>query len=49
MVQVVNVVASGALDVELDLETVARELDDVVDYDPEKYLVRTFGSVTMHH
>lgn len=37
MVQVVNVVASGALDVELDLETVARELDDVVDYDPEKY------------
>jgi len=37
MVQVVNVVASGALDVELDLESVARELDDVVDYDPEKY------------
>ena len=37
MVQVVNVVASGALDVELDLEAVARELDDVVDYDPEKY------------
>ena len=37
MVQVVNVVASGALDVELDLESVALELDDVVDYDPEKY------------
>jgi len=37
MVHVVNVVASGALDVELDLETVARELDDIVDYDPEKY------------
>jgi len=37
MVRVVNVVASGALDVELDLATVARELDDVVDYDPEKY------------
>jgi len=37
MVHVVNVVASGALDVELDLATVARELDDVVDYDPEKY------------
>ncbi|WP_049985481.1 TATA-box-binding protein [Halobellus rufus] len=37
MVHVVNVVASGALDVELDLAMVARELDDVVDYDPEKY------------
>ncbi|MFC6893774.1 MULTISPECIES: TATA-box-binding protein [Halobacteriales] len=37
MVEVVNVVASGALDVELDLEAVARDLDDVVDYDPEKY------------
>jgi transcription initiation factor TFIID TATA-box-binding protein len=37
MVHVVNVVASGALDVELDLATVARELDDIVDYDPEKY------------
>jgi len=36
MVHVVNVVASGALDIELDLATVARELD-VVDYDPEKY------------
>ena len=37
MVQVVNVVASGALGVEFDLEAVARELDDIVDYDPEKY------------
>ena len=37
MVQIVNVVASGALDVELDLESVAQELDDIVDYDPEKY------------
>lgn len=37
MIQVVNVVASGALDVEFDLEAVARELDDVVDYNLEKY------------
>lgn len=37
MVQVVNVVASGALNVELDLEAVAQDLDDIVDYDPEKY------------
>ncbi|WP_435345712.1 TATA-box-binding protein [Haloarchaeobius sp. HRN-SO-5] len=37
MVSVVNVVASGSLGIELDLETVARELSEVVDYDPEKY------------
>ncbi|WP_115864509.1 TATA-box-binding protein [Halorussus litoreus] len=37
MVQVVNVVASGALDVELDLEVVARDLVDIVNYDPELY------------
>lgn len=37
MVDVVNVVSSGSLNVELDLETVAEELDDIVDYDPEKY------------
>lgn len=37
MVEVVNVVASGSLDIELDLETIAQELDDVVNYDPEKY------------
>lgn len=37
MVQIVNVVASGALDVELDLEAVKDELSDVVNYNPEKY------------
>ena len=37
MVSVENVVASGSLGVELDLEAVARELSEVVDYDPEKY------------
>lgn len=37
MVSVENVVASGSLGVELNLETVARELSEVVDYDPEKY------------
>lgn len=37
MVSVENVVASGSLGMELNLETVARELSDVVDYDPEKY------------
>ncbi|WP_276273596.1 TATA-box-binding protein [Haloarcula litorea] len=37
MVAVVNVVSSGSLSVELDLEAVAEELDDIVDYDPEKY------------
>lgn len=37
MVDVVNVVSSGSLDVELDLEEIAQELEDIVDYDPEKY------------
>ncbi len=37
MVSVENVVASGSLGIELDLETVAHDLSEVVDYDPEKY------------
>lgn len=37
MVEVVNIVASGSLGVELDLEVIAGELDDIVDYDPDKY------------
>jgi len=37
MVSVENVVASGSLGVEIDLEAVAHELSEVVDYDPEKY------------
>lgn len=36
MVEVVNVVASGSLGVELDLEAIADDLD-IVDYDPDKY------------
>ena len=37
MVEVVNVVASGSLGVELDLEAIAGDLDSIVDYDPDKY------------
>lgn len=37
MVSVENVVASGSLGIELDLEAVARELSEVVEFDPEKY------------
>jgi len=37
MVEVVNVVASGSLGVELDLEAIAGDLDDIVDYDSDKY------------
>lgn len=37
MVEVVNVVASGSLGIELDLEAIAEELDEIVDYDPDKY------------
>jgi transcription initiation factor TFIID TATA-box-binding protein len=37
MVKVVNVVASGSLNAELDLEKVATEFVDIVDYNPDKY------------
>lgn len=37
MVEVVNAVASGSLGVELALDALAADLDDVVDYDPDKY------------
>lgn len=37
MVSVENVVASGSLGIEIDLEAVAEELSEIVDYDPEKY------------
>lgn len=37
MVKVVNVVASGSVNVELDLEAIETEFVDTVDYDPSKY------------
>jgi transcription initiation factor TFIID TATA-box-binding protein len=37
MVEVVNVVASGSLGVELDLEAVASDFDSIVEYNPDKY------------
>lgn len=37
MVKIVNVVASGSLGVELDLNAIAQELPEIVDYDPDKY------------
>lgn len=37
MVSVENVVASGSLGIEIDLEAVADELSEIVEYDPEKY------------
>jgi transcription initiation factor TFIID TATA-box-binding protein len=37
MVKIVNVVASGSLNVELDLEALAAEFIDIVDYDPSIY------------
>lgn len=37
MISVENVVASGSLGRELDLESVDRELSEIVDYDPKKY------------
>jgi TATA-box binding protein (TBP) (component of TFIID and TFIIIB) len=38
MIQVVNIVGSGALDVELALEQLADDIDEpVARYDPDKY------------
>ena len=37
MICVVNVVASGSLDIELDLEQVAKDLRSKAEYDPDKY------------
>jgi len=37
MVEIVNVVSSGSLGVELDLDAIAQELPEIVDYDPQKY------------
>ncbi|SNR56597.1 TATA-box-binding protein [Halorubrum vacuolatum] len=37
MVEIVNVVSSGSLGLELDLSAVSRDLGDIAEYDPEKY------------
>lgn len=37
MVNIVNVVGSGSLDVELDLTQVANDIGSVAEYDPDKY------------
>lgn len=37
MVEIVNIVASGSLGIELDLEKVARDLGSIGEYDPDKY------------
>lgn len=37
MVTVVNVVASGSLDAEFDLERVAADIGSIAEYDPDKY------------
>ena len=37
MVTIVNVVASGSLDAEFDLERVAADIGSIADYDPHKY------------
>lgn len=37
MVKIVNVVGSGSLDTELDLERVANDIGSIAEYDPDKY------------
>jgi len=37
MIEIVNVVASGSLDVEFDLELVATDINSIAEYDPGKY------------
>jgi transcription initiation factor TFIID TATA-box-binding protein len=36
-INIVNVVGSGSLDVEFDLERVAADIGSIADYDPDKY------------
>jgi TATA-box binding protein (TBP), component of TFIID and TFIIIB len=37
MVKIVNVVGSGSIDLELDLERVAADVGPIAEYDPDKY------------
>lgn len=37
MVKIVNVVGSGPLDAEFDLERVAADIGSIAEYDPDKY------------
>ena len=37
MVKIVNVVASGSVDAEFDLERIAADIGSIAEYDPEKY------------
>jgi len=37
MVDIVNIVSSGSLDLEIDLESLSDEIGPIADYDPEKY------------
>jgi len=37
MLEIVNVVGSGSLDAEFDLERVAADIGSIADYDPDKY------------
>ncbi len=37
MLEIVNVIASGSLDAEFDLEKVAEDIGSIAEYDPEKY------------
>lgn len=37
MVNIVNIVASGDLGIELDLEKVAKDIGSIAEYDPQNY------------
>lgn len=37
MVEIVNIVSSGSLGLEIDLESLSKEIGSIADYDPEKY------------
>ena len=37
MIEIVNVVGSGSLDAEFDLESVAGDIGSIAEYDPDKY------------
>ena len=37
MVEIVNIVSSGSLGLEIDLESLSKEIGSIADYNPEKY------------
>jgi len=48
MISVENIVASGSLGIELDLEVISQELSEIVDYYQKNMLVHISVSMILH-